>query len=384
VTKYIFVQNILTPYRISLFDELHAAGFNFEVYYMRHTEADRHWSIDPATLRHPFFLDRGFYRMVGRFHVHINPRLIAKLARAGDAELILGGSWNDLNVMFLVLLKRLGLLRPQIHFWSEANYLTIGASRDNWFKRALRKFVFHGSDGAIVIPGAMSEITFGKWGIRNRNFVRLPNTIEEEKFEVSSVDLAERDRSALPMFLITARLVEKLKGLQNFFESITDEGVLRARFVIAGDGPDRATLERFVSDRGLGDHITLLGHCNTPEVVKLYRKADAFLLPSFSDQSPLTLVEALKMRLPVLVSSRCGNHFEAVRDGVNGFLFDPFDPAATRQAYERFMSRRADWAAMGEQSGALYATTFDRRVAIRNFMESLTSFSQKQRETRTR
>jgi glycosyltransferase involved in cell wall biosynthesis len=379
--KYIFLQNILTPYRISLFDELHRAGFNFEVYYMRQTEADRHWSIDQSTLRHPFYMDRGFYRMVGRFHLHVNPRLIAKLIAVKDAELILGASWNDLNVLFLVMLKRLGLLRKQVHFWSEANYLTIGARNDYWFKRALRKFVFHASDGSLIIPGKMSEVTFAKWEIRDKAFVRLPNTIEEEKFQITSAGLARRKQNEMPTFLISARLVEKLKGLLNFFGTITDEGVRQAHFLIAGDGPDRGEIQRYIDSRGLADHITLLGHCSTQEMVALYERANAFLLPSLSDQSPLTLVEALRMKLPVLVSDRCGNHFEAVAHGRNGYLFDPLSPSSVQLAYAEFMNRRDEWPAMGEMSAELYRRIFDRKTAIASFMQTLTDFSAAKRSS---
>lgn len=382
--KYIFLQNILTPYRISLFDELHRTGFNFEVYYMRETEADRHWRIDPRTIKHPFYMDRGFYRMVGRFHLHINPRLIAKLITQKDAEFILGASWNDLNVLFLVLLKRLGLLKQQIHFWSEANYLTIGARNDNWFKRALRKFVFHGSDGSVIIPGRMSEITFAKWEIRDKTFVRLPNTIEEEKFQLPAASITEREDSLTPTFLISARLVEKLKGLLNFFDAITDEGVRQAHFVIAGDGPDKGAIQAYIDSRGLEDHITLLGHCNTDKMVALYQRANAFVLPSLSDQSPLTLVEALVMKLPVLVSDRCGNHFEAVENGQNGYLFDPLETSSVQKAYTEFMRRRDEWSDMGKVSAELYRRTFDRRTAIAHFTRTLTEFSIAKRSTSVR
>lgn len=373
--RYIFLQNILTPYRISLFDELHRAGFNFEVYYMRETESDRHWTIDQGTIRHRYYMDRGFYRMAGRFHLHINPRLIVKLIMARDAEFILGASWNDLNVLFLVLLKRLGLLRNRVHFWSEANHLSIGAVNDNWFKRALRKFVFHASDGAVIIPGKMSEITFAKWEIRDRTFVRLPNTIEEEKFLVSAADVAARHAHRTPVFLISARLIEKLKGILNFLCSITDEGVRQAHFLIAGDGPDRDAIQAYVLSRKLEDHITLLGHLETNDMVELYKRADAFVLPSLSDQSPLTLVEALAMRLPILVSDRCGNHFEAMENGRNGYLFDPSDPGSVRSAWTQFMDRRSEWSEMGDVSADLYQRTFSRQAAIAHFMNALTDVS---------
>src|SRR6185437_11468119 len=157
--KYILLNNIFTPYRTSFFNSLYKNGFNFEVYYMRETEADRNWKINFEDIKHPYYVDHGFYRVIGRFHVHFNPRLIVKMLKEKDAEFILAGSWNDLSVLVLVALKRIGIVKNQIHYWSKANYLTIGSLNDNIFKKFLRKFVFNASDNAIIIPGKMAEIT---------------------------------------------------------------------------------------------------------------------------------------------------------------------------------------------------------------------------------
>ena len=81
--RYIFLQNILTPYRISLFDELHRAGFNFEVYYMRETEADRHWKIDQSTT--------GFAELGQTWS---KPVLIPKINAETNPVLLFGGGWD--------------------------------------------------------------------------------------------------------------------------------------------------------------------------------------------------------------------------------------------------------------------------------------------------
>ncbi|RXF69121.1 glycosyltransferase [Arcticibacter tournemirensis] len=373
--KYIFLQNILTPYRISLFDELYKCGFNFEVYYMRETEADRSWIIDKGAIMHPFYLDKGLYKMYGRFHLHFNIRIIAKILNDRDSEFILGGSWNDLNVLLLVFLKRIGILRSQLHFWSEANYLTIGALNDNWFKRALRKFVFDSSKGALIVPGKMSEMTFSKWKIKNKNFIRLPNTIEEELFKISNEEVNARFNNEIPIFFLPVRLIEHIKGIINFFMAIGYENIRKGIFWIAGEGPDHENIKSFVEKNDLNEHIKLLGHCDGPELVSLYKKANVFILPSFSDSSPLTLVEALIMKLPVLVSERCGNHYEAVVDNRNGFLFNPIDKNTIKNAFEALLDRIDDWEDMGNVSGDLYYRIFSRRLVINSFIKDLTEFS---------
>lgn len=368
--RYIFFTNIPTPYRTSFYNELARAGFVFEVYYMRIIEADRHWKIDEREISHLYYIDRGFYKMVGRFHIHINPRLIIKLLRS-KADIIVGGNWNDINVWALVVLKRMGILKSQLHFWSEANYLTIGASNDNIFKQVVRRFVYNSSNGAQISSGRMTELTFEKWGMPGRQFVLLPNTIDEEKFRISEDELVSRYESLIPVFLMPVRLSEKIKGIVNFFRSIGEENTRKGLFLIAGDGPDRQSIQDFVHSAGLDENIKLLGHCDGDSIVSLYKRANVLVLPSFSDPSPLSLVEALRMKLPLLVSERCGNHFEAVREGVNGYVFDPFEPGAVRRAFESLMLRINDWSSMGIISGELYDEKFNRRVVIEKFMRAL-------------
>ncbi len=375
--KYLFLTNIPTPYRTSFYNELHQCGLNFEVFYMRSTEADRNWTIDPGELKHPFYIDRGLYRMLfSRYHLHINPRLIAKMLEAKGAEIIIGGSWNDIDVLILVLLKRMGILKSPLHFWSEANYLTIGASRDNVLKKMVRKFVYESSPGVQISSGKMTELTLEKWGIKVNTYVPLPNTIEEEKFTISKEEICARIHNDTPVFLMPVRLLENVKGIVNFFSAIGVENIRKGLFLIAGTGPDRGLIENFICRHGVKVNIQLVGHCDTDLMVALYKRANVFVLPSFSDPSPLTLVEALSMRLPVLVSQRCGNHFEAVEQGSNGFVFDPLLHGSVRSAFESLMLCRERWPEMGERSGALYGQLFERRLVIENFIRSLTAFSQ--------
>ncbi|MCC7701854.1 glycosyltransferase [Janthinobacterium sp. GW460P] len=375
MNKYIFFTNIPTPYRTALYNELYEQGLNFEVYYMRCIEGDRSWQVDLSLLKHPYYIDNGYYKMMGRYHLHINPRLLYKLFKEKNTEVIIGGSWNDIDVLALAFFKRLGLFKQQLHFWSEANYLTTGASNDNILKRFLRKFVYQSSTGAQISSGKMTELTFEKWQIRVHAYLPLPNTIEEDKFQITAAEVAARQENPLPVFLLPVRLTETVKGIVNFFSALGDENIRRGRFLLAGDGPDKAMIEQFVASRSLGAHISLLGHCSTEKLASLYQSANVFVLPSFSDASPLTLVEALCMKLPLLVSNRCGNHFEGVEEGSNGYLFDPYEHVSIKLAFEEMMARQQDWSAMGEISSQRYWLIFSKKTAIRNFKEKLQEFS---------
>lgn len=371
----IFLTNIPTPYRNSFYNELHNRGLRFEVFYMRTTEADRNWEINQAEIQHPFYIDKGFYRMIGRFHVHFNPKLISKLLKAAPSDIIIGGGWNDPDVLILVTLKRLGILKSRLHFWSEANYLTIGAMKDNIFKQVVRRFVFNAADGTQIRSGRMTEITFERWKIPVRQYIDLPNTIQEDEFEISEPEIEQRYENETPVFVIPVRLDERIKGVLNFFRSIGDENVRRGLFLVAGDGPDKGAIREFIDTHRLESNIKLLGFCRTDKMVEFYKQANVFVLPSFSDPSPLSVNEALKMKLPLLVSERCGNHFEAVVPGSNGYVFDPAKAASVRTAFESLMSRAGEWRSMGELSGERYQRMFAKSLVIERFITDLAKFT---------
>ena len=114
-----------------------------------------------------------------------------------------------------------------------------------------------------------------------------------------------------------------------------DVGIEAARragvpLLIAGDGPDRAALER------LG-HARFLGPLPRSGVLELFRAADASLLSSSWENFPHTVVEALAVGTPV-ISTRTGGVAEVVHDGENGLLVEPGDVAALAVAIDRFLT----------------------------------------------
>lgn len=372
--KIVFVTNIPTPYRIYFYNELHKVGIDFEVIYLRNTESDRNWIVSEQDFAHPKYIDNGIYFMLGRFHVHINPSVIKRIITLDSStEIIFGLAWNDFDMLVISLLKRLGLIRANLNFWTEANYLTIGASKDNFLKRQFRKFVYHSSTGFHIKSGEMTSITLEKWGIKVNKFIDLPNVIEEKKFSINEAEILMRNLNNLPIFFMPVRLIENVKGIINFFQGIGFSNIRKAKFLIAGDGIDANDIHRYINVNNLNDNIELLGYQDTLKIVELYKTANVFLLPSFSDPCPLTINEAMKMSLPLLISNRCGNHFEAV-SRENGLTFDPFDSVSIKVAYETMISLRESYQRMGESSLEKFNSHYECRNVLMKFKNNLCSF----------
>ena len=368
--KYLIIQNIITPYRTSFFNRLAKEGFDFTVLYMRLSEEDRSWDIDLNRLEFPYEVFGGFYRVLFQHHIHWNPSLVKYVVKHKDAKVILGSGWNDMDIIAICILKRIGVVKNELIFWSEANYLTNGSRRDNPVKKALRSFVFKSGEGRIIVPGRMSVDTFLHWNIPVKQFILLPNVIDEKLF--CSLDKSEKSvGDSIPHAVLPVRLVEKIKGIINFFEAIGTDNIKKAVFHVLGDGEDKEKIDSFIKSRGYEEHIILEGFKQNEELLSFYRDADFFILPSFSDQSPLSLVEAACCHLPLLVSNRCGNHYETVEDGKNGYLFDPEDRPSVKKAFEELLSNRENWGSMGNRSYQLYVQHFQQSGVIARFITGL-------------
>lgn len=97
------------------------------------------------------------------------------------------------------------------------------------------------------------------------------------------------------------------------------------RFTIAGDGPERGTLEAAIMQNALAGRFHLMGHID--EMDAYYQGLDLYLNTSLHEGIPMTILEAMAQGLPV-VAPRVGGIPEIIEDGVEGFLIDGRDPRA--------------------------------------------------------
>jgi glycosyltransferase involved in cell wall biosynthesis len=108
------------------------------------------------------------------------------------------------------------------------------------------------------------------------------------------------------------------------------------RLRLAGDGPERASLENEVARRGLGSHVIFAGWQNPDQLRALYAQADAFALASFAEGIPVVLMEAMAMEIPCVAPWITGIP-ELIRDEVDGLLIPPASEATLTRALARLI-----------------------------------------------
>lgn len=157
-----------------------------------------------------------------------------------------------------------------------------------------------------------------------------------------------------PFFLASGRFLARknylglLRAYARYHQRCAQERRDPWRLVLLGDGDERPRLEAEIDRLGLQAQATLAGVHPMAELPAYYGLAGAFIHPALQDQWGLVVNEAMASGLPVLVSRRAGCAQDLVRDGVEGFTFDPQDEGALVGWMDRLSSGQVDLRRMGQ------------------------------------
>lgn len=138
------------------------------------------------------------------------------------------------------------------------------------------------------------------------------------------------------------------------------------RLVFAGGGDLVAPLRARAAASGLSDRVVFTGAVHEDDLADVYRACHVFSLvsdrgPGRGEGIPLTPLEAAACGKPILVGNQDGSQ-EAVIDGVNGFVLNPFDPDAHAERLVRLATDPELSARLGAAARARVLAHHDYRV----------------------
>jgi glycosyltransferase involved in cell wall biosynthesis len=211
----------------------------------------------------------------------------------------------------------------------------------------------------VFCPSAYLRDVALRWGLDPERVSVLPNPAPDVP-AMPSRDELRGELGVSGAVLVFAGRLGPQKALGVALDALA--GLDDVTFVVAGDGPERAALERRAAELGLDSRVRFLGSVPRERVLRLFRAADASVLPSAWENFPHTVVEALAVGCPVIATA-VGGVPEVVRDGENGLLVPSRDPAALRAAITRFVHDdelrvRLSAAAAASVAGSTEASVF--------------------------
>ena len=342
----------------------------FEVWFMASAESDRDWRFEDSDFRFPHRFLGGRSFRIGSSNLYWNTEITQVLRKTSPYILLVAGAW----VHPTVLQASLSSIPVRKIFWSESHFGSI--RRASFAVNSARRWMFS-RFSEFAVPGELATNYVMQLSPAAR-IHDLPNIVDPAVFHDEVVmhrragELISVQSQNSRVLLIVARLSEE-KGILPFLEATEGldlEDRHRLTVLIAGSGPLRKVLTQWIGRHSLD--IRLLGYREQWQIAELYARADGFCLPSISDPNPISVIEALWAGLPLLLSSRVGNHPECLKNGKNGFLFDSDKPESIAQAIWQWLGQSYDeLKTFSENSLEIARSGFDPDTAISNFLDQV-------------
>lgn len=147
---------------------------------------------------------------------------------------------------------------------------------------------------------------------------------------------------------------------------------------IIGSGPLDDELKKYVSEKGVGEHVNILPWIDNKQLPGYFSNSDIFVYPSqryggWEEQFGYSIAEASSSGLPI-ISTQTGSIGDLVVDGKTGILIEPEDAAALSQALLKLAGDKNLRSRMGVAGREFIINNFSHQIIaekLENFLRSL-------------
>ena len=265
--------------------------------------------------------------------------------------------------------SRLSRVARHIHF--ESGFGKEEADKQIRRRVLCRRWALAGCERVVVPSRKLEELARCVWKLPAGRVTYLPNGIDAERF-------AALDRDAGPAFgrrsgeLVVGTVAplrpEKNVGrLIRAFAMLSDR--LAVRLIVAGEGVERASLERLAVELGIADRVTFTGQVPPEPVLGSF---DVFALSSDTEQMPNALLEAMAARRAVAAVD-VGDVMAMVCEENRQFIVPRDDPAGFAAAIERLLREPATRAQLGRKNREKAVADFSQERMFAGYSKLLSS-----------
>lgn len=244
----------------------------------------------------------------------------------------------------------------------------------HWLTERVIRFLWKGAKGVVANSEGLKSLALKTSD--DIDIMTIPNGVDTGFFNPENVRV---DQSIVPIHqdsgngvlrIMTAGRLTAQKGIDTLLFAVWRlKGRLKkpVQIWIVGDGPRRASLEQLASDLKIEDQVFFLGWCDRETLKAFYQSADIFVLPSLDEGMPNVLLEAMAMGLPVVATQISGSQ-ELVKEGENGFLVPPKNPAIMAQKLSQLIDNNSLRLQMARASRNK-AHQFDWSMVARDYLQ---------------
>jgi L-malate glycosyltransferase len=233
------------------------------------------------------------------------------------------------------------------------------------WQRSLQRLVCRLADCVLVNASTIRE-TLVEQGYRADNIVVIPNGVMPPKPVAPRPEKDVRAELGIPagapLVIVFSRL-NRMKGVEYFLEAVVQvaQRFPEVRFLIAGDGENRAELQEQAARLGIAGKVIFTGfRTDLPDLLK---ESEISVLPSLSEGLSNSILEAMAAGVPVIASNVGGNP-EIVEHEVTGLLVPVRDSGALAAAMIRLVEEPKLRAKFGAAGRGRIGTTFSMEASL--------------------
>jgi len=198
-----------------------------------------------------------------------------------------------------------------------------------------RRALLHLADAVLINGASGTEYLVGLGVPRNEIFLQLYCAEIAPHLSLC----LRREQNVARRLLYVGQLTVR-KGLGPFLRVLckwlSNHPTASCEFWIAGDGPLRPELEKFLAPSQL--RLRFTGSVTYEKLPELYAQAGIFVFPTLADEWGVVVNEALASGLPVLGSTYSQAVEELIKDGFNGWTFRPDNTDEMYSALDKAMT----------------------------------------------
>lgn len=241
-------------------------------------------------------------------------------------------------------------------------YIEVGTDRKMKINNALDKFALRLSKRIITVSEDIKASLVSN-GIDQKKIRVVQNAVSQpcDVRQQGHYRIEKRKELNLGQEQFIAGYVGRLseeKGANYLVDAIAKlcEQSERVKLVLVGDGPERDNLEAQVRALGIDDAVIFAGfQANIAQWMSIF---DAFILPSLTEGTPMALLEAMSMRLPVIASA-VGGVPKIIKDGQNGILTEAQDVGTLARQLNVLLENPSLAKKLGEQARETIQKEYD-------------------------
>ena len=325
--KIVIVTNIISPYRIPLFNRLHESDdLQLKVVALAEKEENREWQIAKKQIKFDYVVLLGFHKFIWRkeLPIHLNWGL-TRVFRRYRPDVVITSGYDTLTYWEAFLYCK--AFNRKYILWNGTTLLSTGTT--GGLIGHMKRLVIKGADRYVTYGTKAAEYLEYMGALRDRIHVGL-NTVDMEWYrekvcEARSTASFERERAKYPEFLVlyVGQLIER-KGVKQLLKALDKLRDSDIGLLIIGTGPQEEEFRQFCRAQNL-HNVFFKGFQQQERLPHYYAMADIFILPSFKEVWGLVVNEALASGLYVLCSDRAGAVYDLIKEGWNGRTFNPYD-----------------------------------------------------------